>query len=128
MPVPDQGSRLGDSLRRVLGTTLELGQARLRLLATEFELEKLRIFDALLWAVIGLLFVTVSVVLLAVLLLMMLQEVHRLPALAVMVLVALAAGAWMIGRARRLLQGEAPLFEATVAELDRDRAALLPRE
>jgi uncharacterized membrane protein YqjE len=122
------GGGLGDSLRRLLGTLLELGQNRLELLGTEYELEKERICDALLWAVCGLLLLGVGMLLLAVLVLLMLPEAHRLPALAGMVLLAMGGGAWLLGASRRRLLGNAPLFAASAAELERDRAALQPRE
>lgn len=122
------GGGLGESLRRLLGTLLALGQTRLELLSTELELEKQRIFDALLWAAVGLLFLAVGLLLLAALLLLLLQDAHRLPALAVMVLLAAGAGVWLIGAARRRLQGPAPMFAASAAELEHDRAAWQPRD
>lgn len=128
MDQPAAGGSLGVSLRRVLGTLLEMGQTRLELLGTEIELEKQRIFDALLLAVCGLLLLGVGLLLLAALVLLMLQDAHRLPALAAMVLIAIGGGAWLIGAARRRLQGTAPLFAATAAEFERDRAALQPRD
>lgn len=128
MDQPDAGGGLGVSLRRLLGTLLELGQNRLELLGTEFELEKERIYGALLWALCGLMLLGIGLLLLAALLLLMLQESHRLPALAAMVLLAIGGGAWLIGASRRRLMGPGSLFAASAAELERDRAALQPRE
>lgn len=122
---PSSGG-LAQSLRRMAGTLLEIGQARFELLATEFELEKLRLFDALLWVAFGLLFVGVGLVLLVLLLLMSLQEAHRLTALALAVLLALVGGGLLIRKARRRLQGGAAPFAATSAELERDRERLSP--
>ncbi len=119
---------LAQSLRRMAGTLLEIGQARFELLATEFELEKLRLFDALLWVAFGLLFLGVGLVLLVLLLLLMLQEAHRVAALTLAVVLALGAAWALIRKARQRLQGEAAPFAATHAELERDRALLAPRE
>ena len=64
MPVPSgmppgasrpPGTGLMQSLRRLASTGLELIQLRLELLASELEQQKLRIFDALAWAAVGLL-------------------------------------------------------------------------
>jgi uncharacterized membrane protein YqjE len=122
------GDGLGVSLRRLLGTLLEMGQTRLELLGTEIELEKQRIFDALLWGACGLVLLGVGLLLLAALLLLVLQDAHRLPALAAMVLLAVGGGAWLIAAARRRLQGAAVLFASSAAEFERDRAALQPRD
>ena len=119
---------LAQSLRRMAGTLLEIGQTRFELLATEFELEKLRLFDALLWLAFGLLLVGVGMVLAVLLLLLALQEAHRAAALAVAVLLSLGAGWALIRKARQLLQGDAAPFAATSAELERDRATLEARE
>ena len=119
---------LAQSLRRMAGTLLEIGQARFELLATEFELEKLRLFDAILWVAFGLLFVGVGLVLLVLLLLLALQESHRVAALALAVLLALGGGWALIRKARQRLQGDAAPFAATTAELERDRQRLSPRE
>lgn len=119
---------LAQSLRRMAGTLLEIGQTRFELLATEFELEKLRLFDALVWLAFGLLLVGVGLVLALLLLLLALQESHRAVALAVAVLLTVGAGWALIRKARRRLQGEAAPFAASRAELDRDRALLEARE
>ena len=42
------------SLRRLLGTALELAQVRFELLVTELEGQKLRLYDALMWAAVAL--------------------------------------------------------------------------
>ena len=128
MDAPGTGAGLGASLRRALSSLLEMGQARLELLATEVELEKLKIFDALLKATIGLLFLGVALLLFAAMVLLMLQESYRLGALATMTLLAAAAGAGLVYLARRGLRAGTPLFDASAAELERDRAALMPHE
>ena len=119
---------LAQSLRRMAGTLLEVGQARFELLVTEYELEKLRLFDAVLWVAFGLLFVGVGLVLLVLLLLMLLHESHRAVALAVAVLLALGGGWALIRKARQRLQGDSAPFAATAAELERDRQLLSPRD
>lgn len=119
---------LAASLRRSLATLLDIGKARLDLLATEVELEKLKVFDALIKAALGLMILGVALLLAVAMLLLMLQPDYRLPALATMVVLALA-GAWaLIRAARQGLKTGASMFKASSDELERDRSALAPRD
>lgn len=116
------------SARRLLGTVLELAQVRLELFVTEFELEKRRLFDTLLVAVAALFGLGVGVVLLCIWLVLLAGEAYRLHALAGLAALFLVAGTWGLLHARERLQGAAAPFGASVAELMRDRAAMLPPE
>jgi uncharacterized membrane protein YqjE len=116
------------SSRRLLATLLEVGQVRLELIATEIELEKLRLFDALLLAGAAMLALAVGVVLLCFFIVTVAGEAYRLQTLAVLALLFIAGSAWGLQAARARLRSPGSLFDATAAELARDRAALLPRE
>jgi uncharacterized membrane protein YqjE len=118
------GGGLFVSLRRLIGTALELGQVRLELLGTELEAQKLRILDALIWAVLGVMCVVVGVVLLAGCIVVLFGEGYRLQALAVLTLAFLAGGGLAIRQARTRLKTPPGAFAASVAELAQDRAAL----
>jgi uncharacterized membrane protein YqjE len=120
------GGGLWLSLRRLIDTLLEVGQVRLTLLTVEFEREKLRIFDALLWAGISLLLLGIGLVLAAAALVMALPPRWQLPALAVLALGCLAGAAWLALQARRRLSGPGGPLPATMAELAADRAAVRP--
>ena len=122
--MPTSSAGLFDSLRQLLGTGLELAQVRLELLVSDLEIEKLRLIDVALRALLGALLVGLGVVLLVGFVLLLLWDSYRLPALAVLTLLCLIGG-WMMLQAtrRRLLQGE-EMFAATRAELERDQAAL----
>lgn len=117
---------LAASLRRSLATLLDIGKARLDLLATEVELEKLRLFDALLKAALGLMCTGLALLLAAAMLLLMLQPEYRLAALAAMAALALAAAWALIRAARRGLTSGTSMFKASSDELGRDRSALAP--
>ncbi len=119
-------SRAGlfDSLRRLFGTALELGQVRLELLIGDLELEKMRLVDVALRALIGVMLLGLGLVLLIGFVLMLLWDGYRLPALAVLTLLCIAGGLWLMHAARQRLRSGEMMFAATTAELARDRAAL----
>lgn len=119
-----KSSGLFASVRRLLGTVLEIAQVRLELLGTDLELAKRRLFDALLLGLIALLAVGVGVVLLCGFIILLFWEGYRLPAVGVLTLLFLAAGAWLAHAARQRLQSPKGMFEASLAELKLDRAGL----
>lgn len=124
MSEPPPGAGLYASLRRLLASGLEIAQVRLDLLAVELAQEKERALDALFWALLAWLMVTVGTVLGVGLLLMLLWDGYRLPALALGSLGFLGAGAWMAARARQRLRSPGGPGAASRDELARDRAAL----
>lgn len=116
------------SLRQMLGTLLEIGQVRLELLGTELEQEKLRVFDALLLAGVGLMLLSVGALLLCGFVLMLFAEGHRLAALGVLTLAFLAGGILMMRAGGHRLRSAGGMLRATLAEIAQDRSALAPRE
>lgn len=121
-----QRTGLFDSLRQLFGTALELGQVRLELLIGDLELEKMRLVDVALRALLGVMLLGLGLVLLIGLVLMLLWDGYRLPALAVLTLLCIAGGLWLMHAARQHLRGGEQMLAATSAELARDRAALGP--
>ena len=114
------------SLRRLLGTLLEIAQVRLELLGTDLELEKRRLFDALLLGLLALLMAGVGLVLLCGVIILLFWEGYRLVVVGVMLLLFLLTAAWLVRAARLRLQSPNGIFEASLAELQRDRAGLQP--
>lgn len=125
-PRRDPAAGLFGSLKRLLGSVLEIAQARLDLLTAELEREKLRIFDAIVWAAVALLFIGLGLLLLAALLVVLAPESMRPWLLALMALACLGGGAWLVKRAGQRLNSPAGPLSATRDELARDRAALNP--
>jgi uncharacterized membrane protein YqjE len=115
---------LFDSLRRLLHTGLDIAQVRLELLGADLALEKLRLIDVLLRALLGLLLLAVGLVLLIGFVLLLLWDGYRLPALAVLTLLCVLGGGLLLHAARRRLRQGDAMFAATRGELERDRAAL----
>jgi uncharacterized membrane protein YqjE len=124
---PPATGGLFDSLRRLLAATLGIAQVRLELFGTELEAEKLRLFDALWRAALGLLLLGVALVLAVAFVLLLFWDGYRLPALGVTTLLFVAAGAGLLLRARALLRsGEGGPFALSLGELQRDRDGLQP--
>jgi uncharacterized membrane protein YqjE len=123
-PTAPPGAGLLQSLRRLASTGLELVQLRLELLANDVELQKLRIFDALAWAAVGLLLLGLGLLLCAGLLVALTPEPWRPLTLALLTLGCLGGGAWMLSQARHRLTDPGGALAASRAELARDRQAL----
>lgn len=115
-------------MRQMLATLLEIAQVRLELVATEIEQEKLRVFDALLLAGVGLVLLSVGTVLLCGFALMLISEGYRLAALGVLALALLAGGVLALRAGGQRLRGPGGIFGASLAEISQDREGLAPRE
>lgn len=112
------------SVGRLLATAVEIAQVRLDLLGTEIELEKRRLFDGLLWAALAIMVLGVALVLFCGFVILLFWEGYRLSAIGVLALLFLMAGALLVREARQRLRSPNGMFEASVAELARDRAGL----
>ncbi len=117
-------SGLFASLRRLLGTLLEIAEVRLSLLSTEVELEKRRLFDALFWVAMAVLVLATGLVLLCAFVILLFSEGYRLPALGVMPLLFLGGGLLLLRQARQGLRSPDGMFANSVAELKRDQNGL----
>jgi uncharacterized membrane protein YqjE len=126
--MPASRAGLFESLRQLLHTALELAQVRLELLVTDLQLEKLRLVEVALRALLGLLLLGLGLLLLIGFLLMLLWDGYRLPALGVLTLLCIGGGLLLLHAAKRRLREGDELFAATRAEFERDRAALRPRD
>lgn len=128
MSEPASQGGLFASLRQMLATVVDIAQVRVQLLGNELEQEKLRIFDGLLLAGIGLMLLTVGTVLSCALVLMLFAEGYRLAALAVLAFGFLAGGVLVVRAGRQRLRSPGGIFQATLAEFAEDRSGLAPRE
>ena len=104
-------------------------QVRLELFGTELEQEKQRLFDALLWAALGLLMVGLALVLALGFVVLLFQEGYRMPAVGVLTLIFGGGGWWLLRCARaRLHAGDGGPFALSLSELRRDRRGLTDGE
>jgi uncharacterized membrane protein YqjE len=125
MTGPAPGGGLLQSLRRLADTAVGIAQVRLELFGTELEQEKQRVFDALVWAALGLLMAGLALVLAIGFVVLLFQEGYRLGAVGVLALVFGGGGWWALRHARaRLHAGTDGPFALSLSELRRDRQAL----
>jgi uncharacterized membrane protein YqjE len=120
----DHGPGLLGSARRVLATLLEIGQTRLQLASTELEEERLRLAELFLWATFALFFLGVGLVLAALLLVLLFWDGQRELVLGTISVVFLIVGVFAGTTWRRKSRNKPPLLATTIAEFQRDRAAL----
>jgi uncharacterized membrane protein YqjE len=113
------------TLRRLGSTTLELVTTRLELLTVELRQEELRLFDALVLAVLACVLLGIGAVLLALIVVVLFWDAHRLLALSVLTLLFFGGGAGSLAVARRRLERSVP-FRASLDELAADHDALEP--
>jgi len=116
--------RLSSSLRGLASTVLELVQIRLELLSIEAQEEVLRVGALLVYGAIAVAFLSLGVVLLALLITVALWDTHRLLALGIFTGLFLVIGGVAAWLARERIRSGTYLFSASVEELRQDREIL----
>jgi uncharacterized membrane protein YqjE len=118
---PPADSGLLSSLRRLGTTAVAAVETRLGLLATDLEIEGLRLAKLLFWVAVLLFLVFLGVVLLTILAVVLFGDEHRILALTLMSGLCLG-GALAIGLGLRAWMRSQPKpFKTTLAELAKDR-------
>lgn len=112
------------SLRRLLSTLTSIVSTRLELLANELQEERLRLTQMLLFALVALFCFGMGILLLAVFIVVLFWDDHRLAALGTLSAIFLALGMLMAMLLRSLARAKSRLFSASLAELAKDRAQL----
>lgn len=112
------------SLKQLLKTVLETVQVRLELMGTELEVEKSRLFDVLVMALLALVFLALGLVLLCGTVILLCPDGWRLAAAAGLAVFFLAGGLGLLFVARRRLRNPLGMFHASAKELERDRGEL----
>lgn len=116
------------SLRRLLATSLEILQTRVEIVATEFEEERERIRELVIFSFLTLFFTSIGLLLLTLFIVILFWETHRLYVLGGFALLYLTLGIVAGAILRQRLRTRPRLFATTVAELSRDRERLAPEE
>ncbi|MGA2550086.1 MAG: phage holin family protein [Burkholderiaceae bacterium] len=114
------------SLRQAAATVIGMVHTRLSLAGIEIEEEVQRLLVLMVMALAALLFVALALLVFSLMIVLAVGEDNRILAMAILSGVYLAAGAAFAFYATRSLSRRPPLFAATLAELEKDRAALKP--
>jgi len=116
--------RFSSSLRGLASTLLELVQIRLELFSIEAQEEVLRVGALLVYGAVAVAFLSLGVVLLAMLITVALWDTHRLLALGIFTGLFLVTGGVAAWLARERVRSGTYLFSASVEELRQDREGL----
>jgi uncharacterized membrane protein YqjE len=111
------------SLRGLLATGVGILQTRLELLAVELQEERARLLGLAGFGAVALIFLSAGLVFLAILLTVLLWEGNRLLVLGIFSALFLGGGGVALAVAFRYARAPSRLFAASLAELQRDRAA-----
>jgi uncharacterized membrane protein YqjE len=122
MPASPPG--LFASLRALLHSTAQLALVRLELLVADLEFEKLRLAQAAVRALLGLMLIGLGALLTVGFIVLLLWDTHRLATLAVLAVLCLLGGVLLLRAAQRSLQDGGPVLAGTRAEFERDEVAL----
>lgn len=112
------------SARHLLATTLAIAHNRLELITTEIEEELYRVAEIMVWALVGVFFAGLTVLMAAFLVVLLWWEEHRLLAASLTVLVFLGVTLVAVAMVRQKAAARPKLLHATIEELKRDRDAL----
>lgn len=118
------GSGMFDSLKALSGSVVGIVRTRLELLSTDIAEERAHLTTLLVVGLIALFCFGMGVILLAILVAVAFWDTHRLVALGGLTGFFLAAGAGLVGFAVYKARTRPRLFEATLAELSKDRQHL----
>jgi len=126
---PDAGQSPGllTSLQRLMATLLEILQTRVEIVATEFEEERLRLRELVVFGILTLFFVGVGLTLLTLFVVVLYWDSHRIAVLGVVAFLYLGLGGLTGIILYRRLKSRTRLFAATLSELAKDRDQLSSR-
>lgn len=124
MSEPTPSPKLLESLRNLAGSLVAMVQTRLELASVELAEERVRLMKVGMLVCFGLVFFAMALVTLTALVAIVFWDTYRWQALGVLIAVYLVACAACLTVARRIIHQAPPLFEATLAEIDKDREAL----
>lgn len=114
------------SLQRLLATLLDIVQTRVAIVATEFEEERVRLRELVVFGFVALFFINLGIVLFTLLVVMLFWESHRLYVMGGFALLYLGLGVVAGISLRHRLKSRPRLFATTLAELSKDRDQLTP--
>ena len=120
----DTSPKLFASLKKLAGTVVSMLQTRLELASVELAEEKDRLLGAAFLGMLAVSLIALSIMTLTALIAILLWDTYSWQALAVMAMLYALGAAGCLWKVRTSLRNAPPLFEATLAELDKDREIL----
>ena len=115
------------SIAQMLATVIGIAQTRLELLTTELQEEVHRVAEIMVYTVVALLAAGVGLFLLALVVIFLFWDTHRVAAsisvTGVFFLIAVVAALTL----RAKVRAKPPMLDGTIAELKKDRATLMKR-
>jgi uncharacterized membrane protein YqjE len=126
---PDAGQSPGllASLQRLMETLLEILQTRVEIVANEFEEERVRLRELVVFGVLTLFFVSVGLTLVTLFVVSLYWDTHRLQVLGGIAMLYLGLGGLTGFILYRRLKSRSRLFATTLSELEKDRDQLSSR-
>lgn len=124
MSEPTPSPKFLDALRNLAGSLAAMLHTRLELASVELAEERHRLMKTALLACIGLVFFAMALFMLTAFIAVLFWDTYRLAAIGGLLVLYLLLSAGCLLFARRVLKLAPPLFEATLAEIDKDREAL----
>ncbi len=121
--MPENSGLLG-SVKRLLATLAGVVATRLELLANEWQEEQLRVMQMLLFALVGAFCFCMGLLLLALFLVVLFWDEHRLAVLAALTVAFFVSGGVLLMLMQSKWRQGSKLFSASLAELDKDRKSL----
>ncbi|GJG96607.1 phage holin family protein [Cupriavidus pauculus] len=113
-----------ESLRNLVGSVVSMLQTRLELASVELAEERTRLMKVALLACFGLVFFSMALMTFTLLVAILFWETYRWQAIGAIVVFYLVCAAACLLVARNKVKNAPPLFESTLAELDKDREML----
>lgn len=126
-PDTSQSPGLLTSVQRLLATLLEILQTRVEIIATEFEEERVRLRELVVFGVLTLFFVGVGLTLATLFVVTLYWDTHRLAVLGWVAVLYLGLGGLAAMLLYRRLKSRSRLFATTLSELSKDRDRLNSR-
>ena len=121
------GGGLLDSVRQVAETFVVLLHTRIEIVVTEFEEERVRLRQMLLFAAFAAFFLGVGILLAVMFLVVLFWDTHRLAAIGILCLVFFGGGFACVLALMRHARSRPRLFDTTLSELAKDRDKLAGR-
>jgi uncharacterized membrane protein YqjE len=119
--MPEAGSGLMGSVKRLTSTLTSILSTRLELLANELQEERLRLTQMFLFTLFALFCFGMGLLLLTFFVVVLFWDEHRLAVLGILSAVFFALGSFAAMSLRNLAQEKSKLFSASLAELAKDR-------